>query len=202
MVESEKFLDKDGLPDTSSVGVRLIRELKKKFLAIFIATMVGILTVFSDAIIENFKMAVSRVDKRIEIFETFSKDLSAYLFHAEVLHDGFSNKWIMKSGLTPIVKSYNIAIVKLRSNEYVNIGQIRAYWGVKYQANLISIYSKIKEFDKKVRDLNTEIGAVTSGNKESIDFSKTDKTTSEMTPLLFDLKNQSKLYLDIMARNL
>ncbi len=153
--------------DSTNSREGFLGELKKKSWAVLLAALVAIITAFSDKIVERTTLAVSRIEQRTMVFESLSANLSNYVFLSEVFLKAFDDEWIKRSGLETLVPDYNKAIIAMRSKEYVYRSKVRRFWGAPEEAQLVEVIEVTRSFDDLVHDLNVEIGAVTSKEKDT-----------------------------------
>ena len=92
------------------------------------ATLVALLTVFSDRILERIRFGLNRADLRVKYFEDLATDLSTYVFWVEVFHERYQKKWTDDpEDLAGIVGRLNTAMVTLRTKEYVYRSWVRPF---------------------------------------------------------------------------
>jgi hypothetical protein len=92
------------------------------------ATLVALLTVFSDKIIGRIRFRLNRADLRAKYFEELALDLSSYIFWAEVYHERFQKGWTSDpEDLSAVAGELNVAMVTWRKKEYVYRSWVRRY---------------------------------------------------------------------------
>ena len=95
-----------------------------------------------------------QVELRIKQYEEFAKDLSTFIFEAEIQHEFLSADWATSEGRVETVKSYNAAITVLRSKELVYLAWAERYWGSAQLPAFESIVQRVKEVDEAVHAFN------------------------------------------------
>jgi len=93
------------------------------------ATVVGLLTIFSDKILGRIRFALNRADLRVKYFEELAVDLSTYMFFAELFHERYVRGWTDDpDDLGAVGGEVNEAVTTLRKKEYVYRSWVRRYW--------------------------------------------------------------------------
>src|SRR5437870_793358 len=94
-----------------------------------ITSIVTLLTIFSDKIIERIRLAINKADLRVKYFEELAIDLSTYIFWAEVYLERFENEWTDDNDdLEALAGELNVAMTTLRKKEYVYKSWVNKYW--------------------------------------------------------------------------
>ncbi len=148
---------------------------------------------------EEFKMQQG-AKLREAAFESLSTDLSRYVFYSDILTKGFEEEWWKPSGLKSTVPKYNDAIRALRGHEYLYRGNVKSLWGQQELECFNKVMEKVRVYDDLVHKMNAEIGAVTSEQKEDIDFAKVEPITNELRPAVIALEDKSKTLLDSLTK--
>jgi hypothetical protein len=136
-------------------------------------------------------------------FESLSADISIYVFCSDVLTKGFEEKWWKRSGLESLVPKYNDAIYALRGKEYQYRGKVERFWSTQDVELYSDVIDQVRVYDDLIHKVNDEIGAVTSEEKNDIDFSKVEPiVTKELRPAVDGLEQKSRALLDRLASGL
>jgi hypothetical protein len=120
--------------------------------------LIGVLTVFSDTIVGRIRFRLNRADLRTKYFERLAKDLSAYLFYAEIFEERYRRKWIDADDLGALGSDINGAITTLRKKEAVYRSWAKKYWGAKSAYQLADVMAAVKSVDDAVHAFNDEGG--------------------------------------------
>jgi hypothetical protein len=119
------------------------------------ATVVALLTVFSDKILERIRFRLNRADLRTKYFEQLAKDLSTYLFYSELFHERYQKGWADDpEDLERIGGAINGAITTLRENEYIYRAWVRKYWGEAKVEQFAEVMSTLKSVDDAIHAFN------------------------------------------------
>jgi hypothetical protein len=119
------------------------------------ATIVALLTVFSDKILERIRFRLNRADLRTKYFEALAIDLSTYLFYSELFHERYQKGWADDAeDLAAIGGAINGAITTLRKKEYVYRAWVRKYWGAAKLEQFTEVMATLKSADDAVHAFN------------------------------------------------
>jgi len=119
------------------------------------ATVVALLTVFSDKILERIRFRLNRADLRTKYFEQLAKDLSTYLFYSELFHERYQKGWADDpEDLDRIGGAINSAITTLRENEYIYRAWVRKYWGEAKVEQFAELMTTLKSTDDAIHAFN------------------------------------------------
>src|SRR5262249_19252430 len=119
------------------------------------ATVVALLTVFSDKILERIRFRLNRADLRTKYFEQLAKDLSTYLFYSELFHERYQKGWADDpEDLDRIGGAINGAITTLRENEYIYRAWVRKYWGEAKLEQFAEVMTALKSADDAIHAFN------------------------------------------------
>jgi len=109
------------------------------------ATIVALLTIFSDKILERIRFRLNRADLRTKYFEEQAVSLSAYLFYSEIFHERYQKGWADDpEDLAAIGGAINGAVTKLRKKEYVYRAWVRKYWGPAALEQFAQVLAAVK----------------------------------------------------------
>lgn len=120
----------------------------------------GLLAVFFTPLVEQLKLRVSRAELRIKQYEEFAKDLSTFLFQAELQHEFLSADWATPKDHEEITKEYNAAITTLRAKELVYLAWAERYWRASERSSFEEVLKLVRQVDAAVHAFND--GEVTS----------------------------------------
>lgn len=123
-----------------------------------IGFVMTILAVFSDKIIENIKFSLNQADHRSKLYEELSRDLSEFIFIAELNIECLEKGQTETSPCYVIRKEYNDSITKLRKQEYVYLSWLKRFWKNRDVELFCEIVEKIKAFDSEYHTFNDEFG--------------------------------------------
>jgi hypothetical protein len=119
------------------------------------ATIVTLLTVFSDKILGRIRFRLNRADLRTKYFEKLAIDLSTYLFYAELYHERRQKRWANDpDDMDAIGREINGAITTLREKEYVYRAWVRKYWGSAAVEQFAEVIAALKSADDAVHAFN------------------------------------------------
>src|SRR5258705_4222474 len=94
-----------------------------------ITSFISLLTIFSDKLLERIRFSLNRANARIKYYEELAKDLSSYIFYAEIYLERFErNEDDDPEDLGNIADAINSSMTKLRTYEYVYKSWISKYW--------------------------------------------------------------------------
>ena len=94
------------------------------------ASIVALLTIFSDKILERIRFRLNRADLRTKYFEELATDLSTFVFFSEIFHERYQKGWTNDAAdLASVAGEFNDAITVLRKKEFVYRAWVRKYWG-------------------------------------------------------------------------
>ena len=114
----------------------------------------GLVAVFFTPLIDTLKLRLNRVELRVKQYEEFAKDLSSYVFEAEIQHEFRSSTWASSEDMTEVIRSYNLAITTLRSKEIVYLSWAERYWGSNHLPAFRQVLSMVKQVDAAVHAFN------------------------------------------------
>jgi hypothetical protein len=121
------------------------------------ATIVGLLTIFSDKILERIRFRLNRADLRTKYFEELAIDLSAYVFYAEIFEERYRRGWTDdRDDLDAVGGEVNGAVTTLRKKEYVYRSWARRYWGPEAETKLAEAMNAVKAVDDAIHMFNDE----------------------------------------------
>ncbi len=119
------------------------------------ATLIALLTIFSNRILERIRFSLNRADLRVKYFEDLALDLSAYVFWVEVFHESYQKKWTADpADLSGIIGELNTAMITLRSKEYVYRSWINRYWGSVAVEQFVKLMSVVRSVDMTTHAFN------------------------------------------------
>src|SRR5271166_5155885 len=94
------------------------------------ATVVALMTVFSDKLLERIRFRVNRANLRAKYFEELAMDLSSYIFFAEIFCERYQKGWADDpADMGAIRDEVNGAVTTLRKKEFVYRSWVHRYWG-------------------------------------------------------------------------
>lgn len=172
-------------------------KLKEHFIAVLITTFVGLLTFFSDKIVERVKLSINRANLRTTHYESMASGISSYVYACENVTEFYANGWTNKSSLEAVVPDYNNAIVVLRKNEYVFIGLLGRYWEKEDINRFQSLMETVKKIDFHIHSMNAEAQAVITGKQELANRAVTKPITDK---LLILTKELEKKVVDFLSK--
>jgi hypothetical protein len=121
-----------------------------------ILAFVGLLTALSDKIVGRVRFALNRADLRSKYYEELARDLSAFVFYADLFHVRHIRGESDFADLPAICDDVNEAFVTLKTKEYVYRSWITRYWSQKRVKGFESVmqattavYEAIIEFNEK-----------------------------------------------------
>ena len=118
------------------------------------ATIVALLTIFSDKILGRIRLRVNRADLRVKYFEKLAVDLSTYVFWAEVFLGRFQFGWLDPDDIGAIGGELNGAMITVRRREYLYRSWVLKYWGEDAAKELIQLMSSVKSVDLATHAFN------------------------------------------------
>src|SRR5258707_13257015 len=119
------------------------------------ATIVALLTIFSDKILERIRFGLNRADLRVKYFEELAVDLSTYVFWVDVFHERYQKGWTDKpEDLSAIGGELNGAMITLRTKEYLYRSWVRKYWGSVAAAQFVVLMNTVKSVDVATHAFN------------------------------------------------
>jgi|GEM_PF-3494402 len=139
---------------TQSLTSSFFQELWTKAALVLTTLIIGILTTCSDFILDKIKTGINRANTRTASFDTISKDLSAFVFSAELSEEIAAQHSTNKDYITAISTEYNTAITTLRKNEYYNYATIDKYWGTEELEQYRLAMRRVKTYDSLLHQLN------------------------------------------------
>ena len=118
-------------------------------------TIVALLTIFSDKILERIRFQLNRADLRTKYFEELAVDLSTYLFYTELFHERYQKGWANDpEDLAGIGGEINGAVTTLRKKEYVYRAWVKKYWGSPALEQFAQVMAAVKSVDDAVHAFN------------------------------------------------
>jgi hypothetical protein len=130
------------------------------------AALVGLLTIFSDKILERIRFRLNRADLRVKQYEELAQDLSAYTFWVEVYQERYARGWTNnKNDLKAVGGLLNEAMVTLRTKEYVYWSWVRKYWGEVAARQFTEVIRVVKIVDRITHDFNDPEGWDETANR-------------------------------------
>jgi hypothetical protein len=174
--------------------------LRNQLATWFVGVLIAVLTVFSSTLTERIKFSINRADLRVKSYEQLSQDLSEYVFDAEFCQESFEHNWTTKDALDDLVKGYNLAITKLRGNEYVYRSWLSRYWGKEEVKRFSDLMETVKRLDLVIHSLNDEIEAVHNKSKLKIDGTRASDAAKTMRPELELLETQVQTLLETSGK--
>ncbi len=161
------------------------------------AFVIGILTLFSGRITESVKFAMNRADLRTKQYEELAKDISGYIFAAELTTEFIENSWTTKKTLADLNTDYNKSITSLRINEFVYAAWVKKYWDTGKLSEFDAFMKSVAEFDKAVHSLNDEYEKVVLTEKQDkIDPVRAKKAVEQMKPIAAKLRVDGRAFLE------
>lgn len=149
------------LGETESFGSTLSTEIIK-----WAVPVVGaLIAVFFTPLIEFLKLRLNRAEMRIKQYEEFARDISAFVFQAELQHEFLTAGWNQEN----ITKNYNGAITDLRSKELIYLSWAKRYWSPTQMTQFTEILQGVRIVDKGVHAFND--GEVTELKLNNLDSS-------------------------------
>jgi hypothetical protein len=124
------------------------------------ATIVALLSIFSDKILGRIRFSLNRADLRSKYFEELAVDLSTYIFWAEIFLERFQKGWIEPDDIGAIGGEVNGAITTLRKKEYLYLSWIKRYWGLAAEEQFSQVMVALKQVEDAIHAFND------SGNKK------------------------------------
>ncbi|UOQ55254.1 hypothetical protein [Hymenobacter cellulosivorans] len=130
------------------------QELRSKAGLLLTTLIIGVLTVFSDYIVDNIKTGINRANTRTTHFDVISKELSAFIFNAELAEEIGANRISNKAYITSIITDYNTSVTSLRKNEYYHYALIHKYWNEEAYQQYRLAMQQAKTYDSLLHQLN------------------------------------------------
>jgi hypothetical protein len=119
------------------------------------ATIVALLTIFSDKILERIRFRLNRANLRTKYFEELATDLSTYLFYSEIFHERYQKHWANNTAdMDAIRGEINGAITTLRKKEYVYRAWVKRYWGSARTEPFAQVMAAVKSTDDAIHAFN------------------------------------------------
>jgi hypothetical protein len=136
------------------IGGNIFRDNIGAWLA---ATIVALMTVFSDKLLERIRFRLNRADLRAKYFEELAVDLSTYIFFAELFCERYQKGWTNDpDDLASIGEEVNEAVTTLRKKEFVYRSWVHRYWGDKTVAQFTEVMAAVKAVDDALHAFNDE----------------------------------------------
>ena len=171
--------------------------LKQRTGTWIVATVLTILTVFSDNLAGRIKSALNRADAREEKYAALSRQLSGYIFDCELIDEYLANGWTTRDAFVPIILDYNKDITDLRRNEYADRAILAKYWNKDRRKDFIAIMDEAQAIDSDIHKLNNELEQVNVlKTKEKVDPIVAKSTGLEIHNKLVNFKPQVEALLD------
>lgn len=121
------------------------------------ATLVALLTAFSDKLLERIRFRLNRADLRAKYFEELAVDLSTYIFFAEIFCERYQKGWANDpEDLASIGGEVNGAVTTLRKKEFVYRSWVHRYWGHDTVAQFTEVMAAVKAVDDALHVFNDE----------------------------------------------
>jgi hypothetical protein len=114
----------------------------------------GLIAVFFTPLVEAIKLRLNKVELRTRQYEEFAKDLSTFIFEAELQHEFLSATWATTKIRNEITESYNAAITSLRGKEIVYLSWAERYWGSDHLPEFQAILNLVRQVDQAVHAFN------------------------------------------------
>ncbi|HKM86399.1 MAG TPA: hypothetical protein VJW96_09340 [Terriglobales bacterium] len=119
------------------------------------ATVVALMTVFSDKLLERIRFKLNRADLRTKYFEELAMDLSSYIFFAELFCERHQRKWANDpDDMGAIGGEVNEAVTILRKKEYVYRSWIRKYWDEARLKQFAEVMGAVKSVEDALHAFN------------------------------------------------
>lgn len=180
------------LPEPSMIS-SMISSFRSQAATLFVAFIIGLLTLFSSKITESVKYALNSADLHSKYYEELSMDLSEFVFQAELTTEVVENGWTTTEILVPLIKDYGDSITKLRKKEYVYLSWIQRFWKEDKLADLLRAFEAVKKFDKEIHALNDEFELVNIlKTHKKVDPIRGKQVAVRLGPALSNLQRQSK----------
>ena len=129
-----------------------------------------LVAVFFTPLVDILKLRLNRAELRVKQYEEYAKDLSAFVFEAEIQHEFRAANY---ADLDSVVESYNIAITTLRSKELVYLSWAEKYWSA-------SELPAFQQVAKMVRDVDAAVHAFNDGHSTPERLKALFERTSEL----------------------
>lgn len=104
-------------------------------------------------IVDRIKFLWNRNDIRERQFEQFASDLSAFIFHSELMHEFYDKGW----STNQLVEDYNKAITAFRTKEFVYLSWARRFWSKDDYEKFEKVIAAARSIDKTVHAFNDGI---------------------------------------------
>lgn len=201
----EQLADKSSVPNTQDKVWAFLNSAF--FLWLMSSVLIGLITFLYTEWEENRDerqfQAQQLVKFREAAFESLSTDVSKYIFCSDILTKGFEEKWWKRSGLESLLPKYNDAIFALRGKEYLYRGKVERLWGAEELDLFSDVITQVRLYDDLIHKVNEEIGAVTSKEKDDIDFVSVEPIViNELRPAVDALETKSKAFLNRLVNEL
>jgi hypothetical protein len=125
-------------------------ELAKEIAKWVVPLLGAFIAVFFTPLLDKIKLRLNFADLRAKQFEEFARDLSAFIFNAELMHEFYANGWDTEQ----IVGGYNEAITTFRSKEFVYLSWARRFWPSEDYPTFESINAGVRRIDEKIHAFN------------------------------------------------
>ena len=131
-----------------------LNELLKEVAKWSVPLVGGLIAVFFTPLVENLKIRLSRADLRLRQYEELARDLSSFVFEAELQHEFLSSSWATAANLKAITESYNVAIVNVRGKELVYLSWAKKYWQPDEYKKFEAVLAQVRVVDANVHAFN------------------------------------------------
>jgi hypothetical protein len=130
--------------------------IEHNLLAWLVATLITVLTIFSDRLLGRVRFQLNKADLRVKYFEKLAVDLSTNLFYAAIFEERFRRGWTDdKEDIAAVAGEVNAAITRLLTKEYVYRSWATKYWGRAAAAELVTIFANVKAVDDAIHEFNS-----------------------------------------------
>ena len=131
-------------------GSAFSTEVAKEIAKWIVPLLGAFIAVFFTPLLEKIKLRLNFADLRAKQFEEFARDLSAFIFNAELMHEFYENGW----NTDQIVDDYNEAITTFRAKEFVYLSWARRFWPLKDYPAFESVIAPVRRIDETVHAFN------------------------------------------------
>ena len=125
--------------------------------ALLATTVIGFISIFSDKILGRIRLRWNRADLRVKYYERLAKDLSRYIFFAELFHERHQREWASNpADMAAIGGEVNAAVVRLRINEYVYRAWVEKYWDSRGVERFAEVLDAVTATEDAIHAFNDE----------------------------------------------